>query len=254
MPGVIRIRVRDVAARMPRRATAVLATAAVAGAVLALPLLFRRRRPASPPDLALDPGEVRDEDEAYYELQNRPAWAPPGWAFPVAWTTVTVCLAAATQYVGFRQNLPRRRELLTYLALHYGLYATFSRVYFDERSPVLGAAWTTADFAVCHLAFYRALGVDGRVAWAFVPANLWLTLAVPLSLYQAAANPDRRYGTFGIETGEIIAGALGVSPIHTGVGPLPTAPTAPNRAIIVGDVPTQVVVGPRAATALAPLG
>ena len=124
-----------------------------------------------------------------------------------------MALAAAAQHLAFRQNHARRTELLAYLAAHFALYATFSRVYFDERSPVLAAAWTSADFAVCHLAFYRALPVSRPVALAFAPVNLWLTLALPLSLYQAAANRDPLFGAAGIEAGEIVAGALGVSPI-----------------------------------------
>ena len=188
---------------MPSRAKSVLATLGIAAAAMALPLVFRKR------------GSSRREDDDFYDKQVTPSWAPPGWAFPVAWGLNTVALAAAHQYVGFRQNMPRRTELLTYLYLHWLLYGTFSRVYFDERSPMLAAGWTAADFAVCHLAFYRALGVDGKVAGAFVPVNLWLTLALPLSLYQAAANRDPIFGTLGIEVGEIVAGALGVTPVPT---------------------------------------
>ena len=188
---------------MPRRSTAVLATLGITAAALALPSLFRKR------------GNTRDADgdDDFYERQVTPSWAPPGWAFPVAWGLNTLALAAATQHLAFRQNHPRRSELLAYLAVHFALYATFSRVYFDERSPVLAATWTAADFAVCHLAFYRALGVSGPVAGAFVPVNLWLTVALPLSLYQAAANEDPIFGDAGIEVGEIVAGALGVAPV-----------------------------------------
>ena len=186
---------------MPRKSTALLLTAGIAAAVMALPTLFRKRR------------TTRAEDDELYADFQQPKWAPPGWAFPVAWTVSTVSLAAAGAHLLLRPGHPRRAELLAYLGLHSALYAPFSRVYFDERSPVLAAAWTTADLAVCHLAFYRALGVNGKVAAGFVPVNLWLTLAAPLSLYQAAANPDPIYGDLGTETGEIVAGALGVSPI-----------------------------------------
>ena len=193
---------------MPRRSTALLATLGLAAVALAAPLVLRKRTRDA------DDAAPRDaDDDDFYERQARPPWAPPAWAFPVAWTLNTVALAAAAQHLAFRQNHARRTELLAYLAAHFALYATFSRVYFDERSPVLAAAWTSADFAVCHLAFYRALPVSRPVALAFAPVNLWLTLALPLSLYQAAANRDPLFGAAGIEAGEIVAGALGVSPI-----------------------------------------
>ncbi len=189
---------------MPRRSTALLATVGIAAAVMALPTLFRRHK-----------RETVDEQEQYRQYKT-PEWAPPGWAFPVAWTASTLALAASAQHIAFRQNHPRREELLVYLGLHTALYATFSRVYFDERSPVLAAAWTVGDFAICHLAFYRAWGVSDRVAAGFLPVNLWLTLAAPLSLYQAAANHDGIFGAKGIEAGEIVAAAIGRSPIGGG--------------------------------------
>ena len=186
---------------MPRKSTALLLTAGIAAAVMALPSLFRKRR------------TTRAEDDELYADFKQPKWAPPGWAFPVAWTASTVALSATAAHLLLRPGHARRAELLTYLGIHTALYATFSRIYFDERSPVLAAGWTVADFAVCHLAFYRALGVNGRAAAGFVPVNLWLTLAAPLSLYQAAANRDPRYGDLGVEVGEVVAGALGVTPI-----------------------------------------
>ena len=186
---------------MPRRATALLLTAGLAGVTMLLPSLFRKRR------------TTREADDERYADLNRPEWAPPAYAFPIAWTVSTVALAATGAHLLLRPRHRRRGELLTYLGVHAALYATFSRVYFDERSPVLAAGWTAGDFLVCHLAFYRALGVSGRVAAGFVPVNLWLTLAAPLALYQAAANRDPIYGDLGVEIGEVVAGALGVSPI-----------------------------------------
>lgn len=187
---------------MSRRSTALGLTVVIAGAVMALPLLLRKRR------------SRRSEDEALYETQlEQPAWAPPSYVFPIAWTASTISLAAAAQHLLLRPWHERRSELLAYLTAHTALYATFPRVYFDERSPVLAAAWTCADLLICHIAFYRALGVNRRVAAGFVPVNLWLTVAAPLSLYQAAANRDPIFGDFGVEVAEIVAGAIGVAPV-----------------------------------------
>lgn len=186
---------------MSHRSSALLLTASIAGAVTLLPSVFRKRRATR-----------ADEDEMYEGLQQ-PKWAPPGWVFPVAWTVSTIGLSAAAAHLLMRPRHRRRGELLTYLGIHTAIYATFSRVYFDERSPLLAAGWTLADLLVCHLAFYRAQGVNSKVAAGFVPVNLWLTLAAPLGFYQAAANPDPFYGDLGAEIGEVVAGAAGVAPI-----------------------------------------
>ena len=186
---------------MPNRTASVLATLGIAAAALGLPSLLRRR------------GTTREDDDRLYRQLRTPTWAPPAWAFPLAWSLNTLALAWAHQRIWRDDANPRRGELLALLTTHWALYATFNRVYFGERSPVLAAGWTAADFAVCHAGFYRALGVDRPAALAFVPVNLWLTVAVPLSLYQAAANHDPIFGAAGVEAGEIVAGALGVTPL-----------------------------------------
>jgi len=198
---------------MARRALAVASTLGITAVALVVPMLLRKRSAVATISGTTAITEV-SSDTAFYKQQKLPDWAPPQWAFPVAWTLNTVALAAAAQHLAFRQNHPRRGELLGYLALHTAIYASFQRVYFDERSPILGAIWTAADFAVCHVAFYQALSVNRRLAMAFVPVNLWLTVALPLSLHQAAANHDAIYGALGVEAGEIIAATLGVSPIR----------------------------------------
>ena len=171
---------------LPPRTTPALATLGIAAAALALPSILRRRATAR-----------ADDDRLYRELRT-PGWAPPAWAFPAAWTVNTLALAWAHQRLWRDGANPRRGELLALLTAHWTLYATFDRVYFGERSPVLAAAWTAADFLVCHAGFYRALAVDRPAALAFVPVNLWLTLALPLGFYQAAANHDPLFGALGV--------------------------------------------------------
>lgn len=183
-----------------RNLNAALSTLGIAAAALALPALLRGSKTS------------QREEDAFYDSLVTPSWAPPAWAFPVAWTINTAALAWAHQRLYRATDNPRRVQLLALLTVHWALYGTFGRVYFGERSPALAALWTGADFAVCHLAFYWALGVDRPAALAFVPVNLWLTLALPLSAYQALANRDPITGAVGLEIGEIIAGALGTTP------------------------------------------
>ena len=187
---------------------------------MALPLLFRRRRAVGGAE-----GTKELESQVYRSFKT-PAWAPPSWAFPVAWTLNTVALAATAQHLLVRPHSPRRNELLAYLGLHTALYATFSRVYFDERSPVLAAVWTLADFAVCHVGFYRALGPQRLAAMGFVPVNLWLTVAAPLALYQAGTNRDPYFGELGIELQEILAAALDLTPLAPQEAPATIPPSA----------------------------
>ena len=36
---------------------------------------------------------------AWYRALNKPNWTPPDWLFPVAWTTLYLCMAAAAARV-----------------------------------------------------------------------------------------------------------------------------------------------------------
>jgi tryptophan-rich sensory protein len=136
-------------------------------------------------------------DQELYRKQRLPGFAPPAWAFPVAWTINSICATAGGLHVlNSSPHRRGRREFLRYQAAAWGLYALFTTAYFELDSPLNGAAVTFAYTAATAGSIRSAWRMKDRAAViSLLPTAAWLTLANPLAFYVAAANPDRFWGT-----------------------------------------------------------
>jgi tryptophan-rich sensory protein len=130
-------------------------------------------------------------DEAFYNSLETPPFSPPGWAFAPAWavnnlSTLWSNLRVANLPVG----TPGRRTALVLEGASWGLFASFTGLYFGLRSPVLGAANTVAGLATTAASVAVTSRLDKRAAWALVPRLAWLGLATYVSVETARRNPD----------------------------------------------------------------
>jgi tryptophan-rich sensory protein len=132
-------------------------------------------------------------DRDAYEQQRLPAFAPPGIAFPIAWTINSVSQLAGLLHV---LNLPEETDgRAAYLRLQvatWTLYALFDAAYFGLRSPINAAAVTAAYSAVIAASLDVALRrlPDRRAAYALATTVAWLALANPVAVGQVAMNRD----------------------------------------------------------------
>jgi translocator protein len=135
----------------------------------------------------------REGQREFYRDLTLPSFAPPGWAFPLAWTTNRALATAAIVHVGnLPEDTPGRRSFLATQAAFWGLYTLFNPLYFTLRSPINGAL-TTAACTACMSASFGVAALqmrDARAAAALVPTLAWLALALPLSVRVAIDNPD----------------------------------------------------------------
>lgn len=138
----------------------------------------------------------RAEDRRYYEELEQAPFAPPSWTFAPVWAVNN----ASTLWGNLRllnrpEGTPNRRALLALQGASWFLFATFNHIYFRKRSLVLGSFWTAADWLLTLASV--ALGLKDRrrdVALPLATKLAWLTLATPVTAYQAARNPDVLFG------------------------------------------------------------
>lgn len=134
----------------------------------------------------------RQEDRRYYEEMEQASFAPPGWAFAPVWAVNNVSqLWGNLWLLNSRENTSNRRVLLALQGASWFLFSTFNHVYFRKRSPILGFAWTAADWLLTITSVALSLR-NGRkdVALSLGTRLAWLTLATPVTAHQAAKNPD----------------------------------------------------------------
>jgi translocator protein len=124
----------------------------------------------------------------WYETIDKPAWTPPDWVFPVAWSTLYICMSLAAMRIG-RSGDPGAPMALGFWAIQITLNALWSPVFFGLRRMraalvVVSMLWVAV--AVTLLAFAR---IDIIAGLLFAPYLLWVTIATALNASVLRRNP-----------------------------------------------------------------
>jgi len=114
----------------------------------------------------------------WYDALVKPAWTPPKWLFPVAWTVLYAMIAFAGWLVWKAQGLG---PALVVWGIGLALNAAWSGIMFGERQ----IGWALVDLAGMWLTIVAfivlAWPVDRTAAMLFVPYLVWVSYAAALS-------------------------------------------------------------------------
>lgn len=131
----------------------------------------------------------KNEADIYTKELKQAAWAPPGWLFGPAWTTINIFLLLAVQRL-LQSEIPAKKKLIILQVLIWIVFFTFGYVYFTKKSPVLAAVWTMSDAALAVASFLISYKADKKLAYFYVPLLVWTVFASTVAGYQALNNPD----------------------------------------------------------------
>jgi tryptophan-rich sensory protein len=134
----------------------------------------------------------RQADRDFYRRKKLPVFAPPGVAFPIAWTVNSAgSIASALRVLNLERHSEERSRFLALQGAAWLLFVLFSTAYFELRSPVNSAAITLAYSGVTVASLRSALRMKNwPAALALLPTAAWLALAVPVGITVAAWNRD----------------------------------------------------------------
>lgn len=102
----------------------------------------------------------------FYNDFSRPSVAPPDWLFAPMWLFLNITSLVALHKVANSPSRSARTAVLWSEGVAWVLFATFTTVYFQLRSPILGAVDTVLGLvlAVVSVLFAsRLLEANGRV-------------------------------------------------------------------------------------------
>ena len=118
-------------------------------------------------------------DSAWYRSLDKPAWQPPGVAFPLVWTPLYGLIAWGT---GRAASVPEGRgTMLALTAADLGVNAAWCWVFFDRRSPRGGLATIAALNGLNLLLLREAARRDRVAAAALTPYVVWTGFATALN-------------------------------------------------------------------------
>jgi len=124
----------------------------------------------------------------WFDSLAKPAFMPPGWAFPVAWTTLYVLMGIAVATV-IASDAPGKQPALIVFAAQLLLNLSWSPVFFGLHQARAGLAIIivlTLLVAVAVLLFWRVRHV---AAWLMLPYLAWLSFATALNFAIVQMNP-----------------------------------------------------------------
>lgn len=123
----------------------------------------------------------------WYRGLRKPVWTPPDWVFPVTWTLLYLCMAAA----GARAAMaPDNGIAMACWALQIAFNGLWTPVFFGLRKIRLGMAVVAMLWLTVLGATVALWQVDWIAGALFVPYLVWVTIASALNAAVWRLNPD----------------------------------------------------------------
>jgi tryptophan-rich sensory protein len=127
----------------------------------------------------------------FYQMLERPAWAPPGWVFAPVWTVLYALMGVAAWLVWRERGFSGAPAALSLFLAQLALNALWTWLFFAWR---LGAA-AFVEVLVLLAAILLTLGMFWRVralaGVLLVPYAAWVTFASALTYAVWQLNPAR---------------------------------------------------------------
>ncbi|WP_375402523.1 TspO/MBR family protein [uncultured Sphingomonas sp.] len=141
---------------------------------------------------------------AWYAALVKPAATPPGWAFPVAWTTLYALMGLALAIVLHARGARGRGTAIALFAVALGLNLVWPPLFFGAHRVTL--AWMLiAAMLVSGILATVAFGrIRTTAAWALVPYLVWIGYAGVLNWRIDRLNPGAENLAPGGHTTQII--------------------------------------------------
>ncbi|WP_084860658.1 tryptophan-rich sensory protein TspO [Salibaculum halophilum] len=123
----------------------------------------------------------------WYEELDKPPWTPPNWLFPVAWTTLYICMATA----GARAAVsPDNGLAMALWSLQIALNGLWTPVFFGLGRMRLGLIVLCALWGAVAATMLALWQVDTLAGVLFLPYLAWVSVAGALNFSVLQRNPE----------------------------------------------------------------
>lgn len=128
-------------------------------------------------------------DSAWYRALAKPEVTPPGWVFPVAWSTLYVLLGVALALILDARGARGRGLAIGVFTAQFALNLAWTPLFFGAHR-VQAALWTIVAMLVLSVVttilFAR---IRRAAAWLMVPYMVWISFAGVLTWRIGVLNP-----------------------------------------------------------------
>ncbi|MGL4439538.1 MAG: TspO/MBR family protein [Bosea sp. (in: a-proteobacteria)] len=125
----------------------------------------------------------------WYAGLIKPAFNPPNWLFPIAWTILFALMAYAVFRIWkWPAGTEGRNRALVFFYVQLALNCTWSFAFFGSQSPLLGLAVIVPFLAMIILTIRAFNVVDPFASWLLWPYAAWVSFATLLNVSIYALN------------------------------------------------------------------
>ena len=107
-----------------------------------------------------------------YKTLAKPTFAPPGWVFPIAWTTLYVFMAVAAARVWLKNDEHKTTSTVLY-ALQLAVNFFWPIIFFNFGEFMLAFVWLILLLILIVATLTSFRRSDKTATWLFVPYILW---------------------------------------------------------------------------------
>ena len=130
------------------------------------------------------------DDNLWYTTLVKPSITPPGWVFPVAWTTLYILIGLALAVVLNARGARLRGVGVALFAVQFALNLAWTPLFFGAHQ-VTNALIVIIAMLVVAVATTVVFGrIRTTAAWLMVPYLVWISFAGVLTWRIDQVNPD----------------------------------------------------------------
>jgi tryptophan-rich sensory protein len=143
-------------------------------------------------------------ENGWYVALQKPELTPPGWVFPVAWTTLYILLGLAVAMILHARGARGRAAALATFVVQFALNLAWTPLFFgahkvDAALIVIVAMLVSAILTTVLFGRIRTLA-----AWLMVPYLVWISFAGVLTWRIGQLNPDAETLVPGARTSQML--------------------------------------------------
>ena len=116
---------------------------------------------------------------SWYQAINKPAITPPGYVFPIAWTTLYILMGLALYIVWaqpqkYRKDPEFKKSAMTFFFLQLIVNIAWSFLFFGMQSPIAGLICIFVLLGLVAITIVKFYKLNEKAAYLLIPYMLWL--------------------------------------------------------------------------------
>ena len=130
------------------------------------------------------------DENRWYQALAKPALTPPGWVFPVTWTTLYILLGLALAHILHARGARGRGVAIILFTAQFALDLAWTPVFFGMHQVGAALAILVANLLLAIATTFAFAPIRKAAAWLMVPYLVWLGFAGVLNWRIGQVNPN----------------------------------------------------------------